>query len=180
MIWAIVSLQSCFGWLNRASPTWTGKNIINLISVLSIWWCPCVETSLVFLKEGVCCDQCLLLAKLCYTLPCFIFYSKAKLDCCSWCLLTFAFQSSMMKRTYFLVLVEGVVGLHTTNQVLLLWHQWLGHRLGLLWCWMDCLGNEPRYSVIFEIAPNYCISHSFLDYEGCSIPSKGFLPHGLI
>ena len=34
--------------------------------------------------------------------------------------------------------------LHRTNQVQLLWHQWLGHRLGLLWCWMTCLGNKLK------------------------------------
>ena len=32
------------------------------------------------------------------------------------------------------------------------------------------------HSVVFEIAPKYCISDSFVDYEGCSISSKGFLP----
>ena len=32
------------------------------------------------------------------------------------------------------------------------------------------------HSVIYEIAPKYCISDSFVDYEGYSIPSKGFLP----
>ena len=32
------------------------------------------------------------------------------------------------------------------------------------------------HPVIFEIAPNYCISGSFVDYEGYSISSKGFLP----
>ena len=41
-----------------------GKNIINLISVLAIWWCPCVESSLVLLKEGVCYDQCIFLVEL--------------------------------------------------------------------------------------------------------------------
>jgi len=30
--------------------------------------------------------------------------------------------------------------------------------------------------VVFEIAPDYCISGSFVDYEGYSISSKGFLP----
>ena len=39
------------------------------------------------------------------------------------------------------------------------------------------LGNEQRdYSVVFEIASKYCISDSFVDYEGYSISSKGFLP----
>ena len=32
------------------------------------------------------------------------------------------------------------------------------------------------HSVIFEIAPKYSISDSFVDYEGYSISSKGFLP----
>ena len=32
------------------------------------------------------------------------------------------------------------------------------------------------HSVVFEIAPKYCISVSFVDYEGYSISSKGFLP----
>ena len=31
------------------------------------------------------------------------------------------------------------------------------------------------YSVIFEIASKYCISDSFVDHEGYSISSKGFL-----
>ena len=56
-IWAIVSSQSCFRWLNRASPSLATKNIINLISVLTIQWCPCVESSLKLLEEGICYDQ---------------------------------------------------------------------------------------------------------------------------
>ena len=32
------------------------------------------------------------------------------------------------------------------------------------------------HSVVFEIAPKYCILDSFVDYEGYSISSKGFLP----
>ena len=64
MIWATVSSQSCFCWLYRASPSLAAKRIINLISVLTLWWFPCVESSLVLLEEGVCHDQCVLLAKL--------------------------------------------------------------------------------------------------------------------
>ena len=41
MIWATLSSRSCFCWLYRVSPSLTAKNIINLISVLNIWWCPC-------------------------------------------------------------------------------------------------------------------------------------------
>jgi len=65
LIWATVSSWSCFCWLYRASPTLAAMNIINLISVLTIWWwCPCVESSLVLFEESVCYDQCILLVKL--------------------------------------------------------------------------------------------------------------------
>ena len=32
------------------------------------------------------------------------------------------------------------------------------------------------HSVVFEIASKYCISDFFVDYDGYSISSKGFLP----
>ena len=45
---------------------------------------------------------------------------------------------------------------------------------------MVCLGNEQgsflRTEIVFEIAPKYCILDSFVDYDGDSISSKGFLP----
>ena len=96
IIWATVSFQSCFCQLYRASPSLAAKNIINLISVLTIWCCPCVESSLVLLEEGVCYDQCVLLAKLYYPLPCFIPYSKAK----------FAFYSRCFLTSYFYIQVS--------------------------------------------------------------------------
>ena len=65
MIWATISPRSCFCWLYRVFPSLAAKNIINLILVLTIWWCPCVESSLVLLEEGVCYDQHVLLTKLC-------------------------------------------------------------------------------------------------------------------
>ena len=40
---------------------------------------------------------------------------------------------------------------------------------------MVCLGNRD-HSVVFEIASKYCISDSFVEYDGYSISSKGFLP----
>ena len=51
MIWATVSSQPCFCWRYRASPPLAAKKIINLISVLTTWWCPCVESSLVVLER---------------------------------------------------------------------------------------------------------------------------------
>ena len=38
------------------------------------------------------------------------------------------------------------------------------------------LEMNRNHSVIFETAPKYCISDSFVDYEGYSISLKGFLP----
>ena len=88
---------------------------------------------------------------------------------------TFAFKSDIMKRTSFLLVLAGLEGLHRTIQLQLLQHYWLGHRLGLPWYWMVCLGNRD-HSVIFETASKYCISDFFVDHDGYSIYSKGFLP----
>ena len=38
------------------------------------------------------------------------------------------------------------------------------------------LETNSDYSVVFEIVSKYCISDSFLDSDGYSISSKGFLP----
>ena len=47
------------------------------------------------LEEDVCYDPCILLAKLCPSLPCFVLYSKAKLACYSRYLLTSYFCISV-------------------------------------------------------------------------------------
>ena len=38
------------------------------------------------------------------------------------------------------------------------------------------LETNRDHSVVFEIASKYCISDSFVEYDGYSISSKGFLP----
>ena len=38
------------------------------------------------------------------------------------------------------------------------------------------LETNRDHSVVFEIASKYCISDSFIDHDGYSISSKGFLP----
>ena len=148
MIWATVSSRSCFCWLYRTLPSLAAKNIINLISVLTIWRCPFIESSFVLLEEGISYDQCVLLGKLCWPLPCFILYSKAKFTCYSRYLLTSYFCSPVPydeKDIFFWVLaLEGLIGLQRTVQLQLLQHHWLGHRLELLWYWMICLGNEQK------------------------------------
>ena len=149
MIWATVSSQSCFCWLWKASPSLAPKNAINLISVLTIWWCPCVELSLVLLEEGVCYDQCVLLGKL--------LLAFALLHCVlhgQTCLLLQVYLNfSLLHSCYlwwkehlFLVLVlEGLIGLNRTVQLQLLQHYWSGLRLGLLWYWMVCLENKQSF-----------------------------------
>ena len=145
MIWATVSSRSCFCWLYRASPSLAAKNIINLISVLAIWWCPCVQSSFVVL-EG-----CLLwpVCSLGKTLLAFVLlHSVLQGQICPLLQVLLGFlllQSSPLwwKGHLFKVLVlEGLVGLHKTVQLQLLQCYWLGHRLGLLWYWMVCLGNK--------------------------------------
>ena len=53
-----------------------------------------------------------------------------------------------------------------------------GQGIDLDYCDIEWLALEMNRddSVIFEIASTYCISDSFVDYEGYSILSKGFLP----
>ena len=46
MILATVSSQSCLCWLYRSSPSFSANNIINLISMSTVWWCPRIESSL--------------------------------------------------------------------------------------------------------------------------------------
>ena len=76
-----------------------------------------------------------------------------------------------------MLFLEGLVGFHRTVQLHLLQHYWLGHRLGLL-CYIEWFALEMNRddSVIFEIASKHYISDSFVDYNGYSISSKGFLP----
>ena len=59
MICATVNSQPCVCWLYRASPCFAANNIVNLILVLTIWWCPCVESSLVLLEESVYYELCI-------------------------------------------------------------------------------------------------------------------------
>ena len=108
MIWVTVSSRSCFCWLYRASPSLEEKNMMNLILVFTIWWCPCVESSIVLLEEGVCCYQCILLAKLYWLLPYFICTPGTNLPITpgiSW-FPTFALQSPIMKRISFFEVVK--------------------------------------------------------------------------
>ena len=105
MIWVIVSSQSCFCWLYGASPSSAAKNVINLVSVLAIWWCLCVESS-----PHMCCWKRVLAmtsafswqnaVSLCSASFCILRPNLPVTSGSSW-LLTFAFQSPIMKSTSF-------------------------------------------------------------------------------
>ena len=123
------------------------------------------------LEEGVCYNLWIFLAKFCWPLPYFISYSKAK----------FARYSRYLLNPYFCIPVpynekeifwggvnsRRLLGLHRTIQLQLLQHYWLEH---------IALEMNRDNSVIFEIVSKYCISDSFVDHDGYSISSEGFLP----
>ena len=48
----------------------------------------------------------------------------------------------------------------------------------MYYCYIEWFALEMNrdHSVVFEIASEYCISDSLVDYDGYSISSKGFLP----
>ena len=125
--------------------------------MLTIWWCPFEESSLVLLEEGVCYDLRVIaesesLSKTLSLWPASLCTPRPNLPVTSgisW-LPTFAFQSPIMKKTSFWVLVlKGLVGLHRTIQLQLLHHYWLGPKLGLLWDWMVCLGKWTEIILLF-------------------------------
>ena len=74
-----------------------------------------------------------------------------------------------------MLVLEGLVGLHRTIQLQFLQNYWLGIDLVYYDIEWFALETNRYYSVILEIALKYCISDSFVDYEGYSISSKGFL-----
>ena len=45
---------------------------------------------------------------------------------------------------FWVLVLKGLVGLLRTVQLQFLQRYWLGHRRGLLWCRMVCLGDEQR------------------------------------
>ena len=69
-----------------------------------------------------------------------------------------------------MLVLKDLVGRHRTVQLQLLQH--LDYH-GIEWF---ALEMKRDHSFVFEIASMYCISDSFVDYDGYSISSKGFLP----
>ena len=82
-----------------------------------------------------------------------------------------------MKRTSFGVLVlEGLlVSIELFN---FSFFNITGRGIDLDYCDIEWFALETNrdHSVVFEIAPKHSISDSFVDHDGYSISSKGFLP----
>ena len=74
-----------------------------------------------------------------------------------------------------MIVLKGLVGLHRTIQLQLLQRYWwgIGDYCDIEWF---ALEMNRDHSVAFEIASKYCISDSFVDHDGHSISSEGFLP----
>ena len=75
-----------------------------------------------------------------------------------------------------MLVLKGLVGLHRTVQLQLLQHT--GWGIDLDYCDIEWFALEMNrdHSVVFETASKYCISDSFVDHDGYSISSLGFLP----
>ena len=75
-----------------------------------------------------------------------------------------------------MLVLEGLSGLHKTVQ--LQFFSITGQGIDLDYCDIEWFGSETNrdHSVVFEIASKYCISDFFVDHDGYSISSKGFLP----
>ena len=75
-----------------------------------------------------------------------------------------------------MLVLEGHVDLHRTIQLQLLQHYWSGIDLDYHDIEWFALETNRDHFVVSEIVSKYCISDSFVDYDGYSISSKGFLP----
>ena len=72
-----------------------------------------------------------------------------------------------------MLVLEGLVGLHRTSQ--LQQFNITGRGIDFDYCGIEWFALEMNrdHSVIFEIVHKYCISDSFVDYDGYFISSKG-------
>ena len=75
-----------------------------------------------------------------------------------------------------MLVLKDLVGLHITVQ--LCFFSVIGWGIDLDNCDIEWFALETNrdHSVVFEIASKYSISDSFVDHDGYSISSEGFLP----
>ena len=148
MIWATVSSRSCFCWLYRASPSLAAKiynqsdfGVGHLVtSICRVFSCVVGKECLLWLVCSV--DKTLLAFPLLHSVLqgqiCLLF--QVFLDF----LLLHSSALYWKGHLFWVLIIEGLVGFHRTIQLQLLEHYQSGHRLGLPWYWLVCLGNEQR------------------------------------
>ena len=75
-----------------------------------------------------------------------------------------------------MLVLKGLVGLHRSFNFS--FFSVTGWGIDLDYCDIEWFALETNrdHSVVYEIASKYCISYSFVDFDGYSISSKGFLP----
>ena len=75
-----------------------------------------------------------------------------------------------------MLVLKGLVGLHRTIQFS--FFSVTGWGIDLDYCDIECfaLKTNRDHSAVFETVSKYCISDSFVDHDGYSISSEGFLP----
>ena len=95
----------------------------------------------------------------------------------SW-LPTFAFQSPYNEKGIFfgMLVLKGLVDLHRTVQLQLLQCYWLGHRLGLLWYWMVCLGNQQIILLFLRLHPSTAFWTLLLTMMATPFPLRDSCP----
>ena len=74
-----------------------------------------------------------------------------------------------------MLVLKGLVGLHRTVQLQLI--SITGWGIDLDDCDIEWFTLEMNrdHSVVFEIASKYCISDPFVDHDGYTLSSEGFL-----
>ena len=82
----------------------------------------------------------------------------------------------MKEHLFWVLVLKGLVGLHRTVNFsffsIMDWGIGLDYR-DIEWF---ALETNRDHSLVFEISSKYCILDSFVDCDGYSISSKGFLP----
>ena len=75
-----------------------------------------------------------------------------------------------------MLVLKGLLGLHKPFNFS--FFSVTGWVIDLDYCDIEWFALETNrdHSVVFEITSKYCISESYVDYDGYSISSKGFLP----
>jgi len=175
-----VSSRSYFYWLYRVSLSLAAKNIINLILVLTVWWCSCVESSLGLLKKGVCYTRvfswqnCLSLCPASFCTP----RPNLTIILCIFWLLPLAFQSPVMKRTY-------LFGISSRRHCRSSYNWSISASLAISSWGIDlnywdvewfALETNWDHSLVFDIVSKYCISDFFVDYGGIPFLLRDFCP----